>query len=205
MRDSYHPYFHHHAAQEAAPMNNTVQAIRARTAATVADSLAVIRAANDFIARRRRLRNGEGKRNSAKDQQTIQSVHDALHANHDAMVALGATCDEPITDGADPTDSAAGADNLRASAARLNPPDPYAKATVRRAEIRDAQSPDVDPEYQMRGTAPDGYRIAMSLKTALASTPADAEPEPTVRHASGVPDSYATAIAREKAKAPNGN
>jgi hypothetical protein len=181
----------HFAAKEAAPMNSTVQALRERTAEIVAESAAVIRAAEQLVATRRRLRDAEGKRNSAVDQQTIQDLHDSMHTAHDSLVALGADCDS------DSKSTARGASMFRLAADRgavPDAPDTYATANTRRTEIRAAQTPDLTEGYSTRGLPPDSYRQAIALKTALAAKSDVADPTQTVMHESGAPDGYATAL-----------
>ena len=48
------------------------------------------------------------------------------------------------------------------AAARANPPNPYHRPN--RALSANDRTPDLDPNYQPRGTAPNGYRIALAAR-----------------------------------------
>ena len=51
-----------------------------------------------------------------------------------------------------------------AAAARANPPNPYHRPN--RALAANDLTPDLDPKYQPRGIAPNGYRIALAARKA---------------------------------------
>ena len=95
-----------------------------------------------------------------------------LNAAHDHIVQAGASCGESLPSGNGESNPPGNGErkHLAASAAnRLfgpslvkSTPDPYAMPN--RALAANDLTPDLDPKYQPRGTAPNGYRIALAAR-----------------------------------------
>jgi hypothetical protein len=156
-------------AQAVARMSQENEARGLRHAASFRAATRRLTPPDPYAAGLAKLRGAEGRRHNAEDQSHLDAA--ATHLHHAGAVPDTGEVQNVDTDSAHPsvsnpyrTNAAIATDFERRVTRPI--PDPYRVAEHVGAVVV-ALTPHLDPDYDPRGTPPDGYAIALALRQAI--------------------------------------